>query len=182
MWKNANNNAIRTKIRELTTNIIEMVRKGTTVNEWWIIFKETLYTIISSNVPTKLSRSRHSNPWMNTTLKRMIRRRQRAYNKARSSQHHKDWDCYKPMQTATQRELRNANDKYIYDILLGDIHNEPEILVIPEREVTGFARGSTIKEDRRIPTQRRTNKGRNTEPAISFSVHQRRHFQYTRHG
>ena len=42
MWKNANNNAIRTKIRELTTIIIEMVRKGTTVNELWTIFKETL--------------------------------------------------------------------------------------------------------------------------------------------
>jgi hypothetical protein len=37
MWKNANNNAIRTKIRELTTIIIEMVRKGTTVNELWTI-------------------------------------------------------------------------------------------------------------------------------------------------
>ena len=42
MWTNANNNAIRTKIRELTTIIIEMVRKGTTVNELWTIFKETL--------------------------------------------------------------------------------------------------------------------------------------------
>jgi hypothetical protein len=48
------------------------------------------------------------------TLKRMIRRRQRAYNKARSSQHHKDWDRYKHMKTATQRELRNAHDKYIW--------------------------------------------------------------------
>jgi hypothetical protein len=47
MWKKANNNAIRTKIRELTTNIIEMVRKGTTVNELWTIFKETLCTIIT---------------------------------------------------------------------------------------------------------------------------------------
>ena len=133
----ANNNSIRTKIRQLTTNIIEMVRKGTTVSELWTIFKETLCTIINSNVPTKLSRSRHSNPWMNTTLKRMIRRRQRAYNKTQSSQHHKDWDRYKHMKTATQRELRNAHDKYIDDILLGDIHNEPEILVIPEREATG---------------------------------------------
>ena len=103
-----------------------MARKGTTVNELWTIFKETLCTIINSNVPTKLSRSRHSNPWMNTTLKRMLRRRQRAYNKARSSQHHKDWDRYKHMKTATQRELRNAHDKYIDDILLGDIHNEPK--------------------------------------------------------
>jgi hypothetical protein len=57
MWKKANNNAIRTKIRELTTNIIEMVRKGTTVNELWTIFKETLCTIINSNVPTKPSSS-----------------------------------------------------------------------------------------------------------------------------
>jgi hypothetical protein len=30
------------------------------------------------------------------------------------------------MKTATQRELRNAHDKYIDDILLGDIHNEPK--------------------------------------------------------
>jgi hypothetical protein len=57
MWKKANNNTIRTKIRELTTNITEMVRKGTTVNELWTIFKETLCTIINSNVPTKLSRN-----------------------------------------------------------------------------------------------------------------------------
>ena len=72
-----------------------MARKRTTVDELWTIFKEALCTIINSNVPTKLSRSRHSNPWMNTTLKRMIRRRQRTYNKTRSSQHHKDWDRYK---------------------------------------------------------------------------------------
>jgi hypothetical protein len=47
MWKNANKNAIRTKIRELTTNIIEMVRKGTTVSELCTIFKKTIRTIIN---------------------------------------------------------------------------------------------------------------------------------------
>jgi hypothetical protein len=50
MWKKANNNAIRTKISELTTNIIEMARKGTTVNELWTIFKETPWVTLAGIV------------------------------------------------------------------------------------------------------------------------------------
>ena len=45
-------------------------------------------------IPSKTTSTRHNLPWLNAKLKRMIKKKQRMYNKAKKSKKNKDWEHY----------------------------------------------------------------------------------------
>ena len=70
---------------------------------------------MDSRVPSKITTSRHTNPWMNTQIKRAIRRKQRAHKKARETNIKRDRDRYKRLQKEVQFHVRKANKTYMQD-------------------------------------------------------------------
>ena len=67
----------------------------TSVNDIWNDFKNAMSVIITDLVPLNISRKRPSNPWMTTNIKRLLRRRQKAFSRARHTNKTKDWARYK---------------------------------------------------------------------------------------
>ena len=60
--------------------------------------KTAIINTIEKRVPSKMTRSRHTNPWVNTEIKRVIRRKQRAHRKARPTNAKRDTGRYKCLQ------------------------------------------------------------------------------------
>jgi len=85
------------------------------IEEAWSIFKQKIHTTIEKRVPTKQSSSRHTNPWMTTHIKRAIRRKQRAYRKARASGKKRDRDRYRRLQHEVKSMTKRANRDYLLD-------------------------------------------------------------------
>jgi hypothetical protein len=69
-------------------------------------------------IPSKITSTRHNLPWLNTKLKRMIKKKQRMYNKAKKSKKNKDWEHYNTFKKETRKALRSARWNYINKILL----------------------------------------------------------------
>lgn len=57
---------------------------------------------------------------MNTEIKRIIRRKQRAYKKAKRTNQKKDIDHYKCLQKEDQYLTRKANKDYLQNTISGD--------------------------------------------------------------
>jgi uncharacterized protein (DUF2252 family) len=53
----------------------------------------------------------------NTTIKKLSRRKKKAYNKARRSNSEQDWAKYKRLKSLSQKTTRQAHNKYLYDII-----------------------------------------------------------------
>ena len=70
-----------------------------------------------------ISRKRPSNPWMTTDIKRLLRRRQKAFSRARHKNKTADWARYKQLKTTVQREARKAHDQYVDNTIFGDMKN-----------------------------------------------------------
>jgi macrodomain Ter protein organizer (MatP/YcbG family) len=47
----------------------------------WDHFKTAVKRIIDQRVPTKMTRARHTHPWMNTTIRRKTSQKHRAHEK-----------------------------------------------------------------------------------------------------
>ena len=73
--------------------------------------------IITSHVPTKQSRSRHKVPRLTTRLRRMCRKKQRLYNRAKKSRKEHHWSTYKSHKKSTTKALNKARIDYINGIL-----------------------------------------------------------------
>ena len=74
LWKRTDLQEIKDDLSDLASSI-----KGKTdVNQAWDSVKCKIIQTMVSRVPSKITTSRHTNPWMNTQIKRAIWRKQRA--------------------------------------------------------------------------------------------------------
>ena len=79
-----------------------------TTEDLWQFFKETITKAVTKHVPQKTIGGKQHIPWINTHIKRLIRRRQRRYNAAKKHKTTKSWALYKAM-----KELVKKFWKYI---------------------------------------------------------------------
>ena len=102
------------KIREKLSNISDVYfnlnsTSPHSVDENWSFFSKNFLQILNDHVPTKtLSRRTHL-PWMSAPLKRLIRKKQRVYNKARLSCREADWLQYKALKREVKDMLKSQH-------------------------------------------------------------------------
>ena len=87
-----------------------MINNNSTVEEVWESFKQGITDSISKNVPSKLSSTRTSLPWINNKFRKMLRRKQRLYRQAKKTN---TWSNYRSCQREIKRELRKAECNFI---------------------------------------------------------------------
>lgn len=83
------------------------------VEENWRKFEKAILTATDSNIPSSFKSSRFNLPWMSRPLKRLIRRKQRAFYKAKETNKHRSWDRYRSLRKHVQKELKKAEHDYL---------------------------------------------------------------------
>ena len=85
LYKKAEFNEISELINEFDRSLTEEHLQASDVNCLWDNFQTTLQAAIDKYVPSKLSSTRYNSPWIDQSIRRDIRRKQRLFNKARKS-------------------------------------------------------------------------------------------------
>ena len=111
LWNKANTEEIRNDVKTFAYKFKDSNFQS--VCAMWDYFKSSIQAIIDQRVPSKLTPARFTNPWINTEIRRAIRRKQRAHTKCRRSKKKKDIDRYKKLQKEVKFMIRIANKKYI---------------------------------------------------------------------
>ena len=76
------------------------------VNANYVKFKNFINDIINIHVATRAMRSpKYNLPWITQKIRRMCRRKQRLFNKAKRSRKFKDWNAYKALKNDTNKAL-----------------------------------------------------------------------------
>ena len=107
---------IKDDMKDLTSDI----QGQNEINQAWECLKTAIFNTIEKRVPSKITTSRHTNPWMNTEIKRIIRRKQRACRKGRRTNAKRDLDRYKRLQREVQYKIRRANKSYMENTVRDD--------------------------------------------------------------
>ena len=89
------------------------------INSLWSNFKNLCKEIMDT-VPSKTTTQRFSQTWITTPIKKLSRRKHRAYNIARKTNKHKDWERYRSLQKKVQTECRTTHNNYINNIVTGE--------------------------------------------------------------
>ena len=96
----------------------------TPINNLWSDFKAICLDNLRKHVPSKHTSTRYSQPWCNQNIRRLSRRKQRAFNKYRKSGKTKDWDRYRQLQKSTQKECKSSYNEYVNDMVSQDSGNK----------------------------------------------------------
>ena len=120
----------------------------------WIRLKQALESTMSQNIPQTKTGKRNNLPWITSSVKKHIKRRDRLLKKARRRDTPQSWRAYRTQRNATTDAIRVSHDNYIHDII-GDLTAE----ATPQGNSSGIKRffgyvKASRKQKNGIPTLR----------------------------
>ena len=104
LWMTANKPAMDEDLTKFTQKLIEDNTTSTLVDTLWNRFKEKCAESINTHIPSKLTSTRFSKTWCNRDIRRLSRRKKRAYKKARTTKRQSSWSRYKKIQKEAQHQ------------------------------------------------------------------------------
>ena len=83
------------------------------VEENWKFLHEQYLQLIEEHVPKKTLSTKSHLPWMNITLKQLLKKKQRTYNRAKKYQHKEDWNEYKNLKQESKGLMYHQHKQYL---------------------------------------------------------------------
>ena len=124
LWNRVDETKILKDTHDLKIRFLHCFSASDNVLEIWNFIKKEFNIIINNNVPTKETSSKSHQPWITTETKRLIRKKNRWFRKAKQTNTEKDWKIYKKIKAETQRTCRKTHDRYLNDIFTEDTSNK----------------------------------------------------------
>ena len=115
-WSKADWQLIKGHAIQFATSFLALADTRT-VNENYVEFKTFMEELLKTDIPSKLSSTRHNLPWINVKIKKQIRKKGRRFSKAKKSGLKVDWDAYLTMEKKVKRNLKSAESNYLENIL-----------------------------------------------------------------
>jgi len=82
LWKKTNMNDLKNLTSKVVSELLTQIDTKTTVNQWRIKLRDGINKIIEDNVPSKMTKSKFTNPWANTKIDKLCKQQRKAFNKA----------------------------------------------------------------------------------------------------
>jgi len=99
-------------IKAATTRFAIDSGSYTTLESKWSALKSHIDQVTECFVPSKMTSKRHNVPWMNRSPRRLCRKKNRLYKKARKSGSPSSWSLYKESKMDVTKSLREARNSY----------------------------------------------------------------------
>ncbi|CAG2253661.1 unnamed protein product [Mytilus edulis] len=126
IWKRADIEKMKSDAQELSEKFHGLYNAQSSISEMWEFIKTGLKNIQDKNVPSKMSSTRFHQPWINGTIKRITRRKKKAFKKAQTTKTTKDIKRYKTIKKSSQKECKKAYSTYIHDIISPEQKSNPK--------------------------------------------------------
>ena len=126
IWKRADIESMIKDTEELTINFNESYNHHNCIEEMWKFINQSLLQILNKHVPSKMSSTRFHQPWITGEIKRLSRRKKRAYKKARRTQDPRDQDRYMSLKRQTKKACKDAYRSYLHNIISPDQTANPK--------------------------------------------------------
>lgn len=120
LWKKVNEEKLRKECNEFKTSFLNKFDTETDVNDLWENIKSNLLELMKNNVPTKTASTKHHQPWITTTTKRLIRKKHRWLTKSKRSKSNRVRNKYNEIKRICQRTCRKAHINYLNDLFIED--------------------------------------------------------------
>lgn len=110
LFKKANVEKVKQKIRTLSNKIIEM---NNTVEIKWSELKQGIEDIMKKDIPSKMTSKRHNLPWITHKTRRQINRKHKFFQRAKKTNKEEDWEKFREIKRKTQNETRQSHNRKI---------------------------------------------------------------------
>ena len=110
---------LKSSLSTLASDYLSTQPESKIVDENWSYISQKILEATDNFIPHKMSKGKRHLPWVSTSVKRLMNKRDRAYKKARHSGKAVHFTKYKRLRNITTKHLRVAHDKYVSEVMGG---------------------------------------------------------------
>ena len=107
---------LKNEAREFKQRFVDDIDSRST-NESWEDFKSSVNNMLENNVPSKTIKDKWDAPWMTSSIKKLIRKKLRAYNTSKKYDTPENRTRFKNLRKLVQSELQNSKNEYLMGLL-----------------------------------------------------------------
>ncbi len=122
LWDKADHEAIRQELSDI--NLQQFIDSD--IETTWNQTKELFTRLINNHVPSKMSSNRPTNPWSNTEVRKLCKKKEKAHTRYRKTQDPKDLAVYKDLKRQSQKTIRTAKRNFMVEIVSSDLKKNPK--------------------------------------------------------
>ena len=97
-----------------------------TLDDNWTWFRSTVIKAMEEHIPSTMKSSRFNIPWMTRSLRKLSRRKKRAFYTAKSSNNIRCWKRYRSIRKQLQKQLRKAEREYLSTEVFESLKDDPK--------------------------------------------------------
>ena len=117
-FKKADWASLQIELENITNTYFQLNEANSrSIQDNWDYFHNFVLQAIDTHIPVKSISNVKSPPWMTSQLKRLIRKKQRLYNKAKASKTTLNWTANKNIQRQVRQSMRVQHDDYLANLL-----------------------------------------------------------------
>ena len=98
--------SLRSDIADFQASFFNSNPDQQSVQDNWDAFKFELNHLVDKHILSKMSRANQSKPWITGEVRRLSKKKQRLYNRAKSTQKASDWENHRSFQKEVQKKCR----------------------------------------------------------------------------
>ena len=123
LYKKADYEAIKEDLQTFQLEFEQLDHETYSTNDLWEMFKKRVQAAIDKHIPTKMAKYKNGFPWIDRSLKSLIRRLKRNYKQKFKSEAQKSH--YRKFKNHVQKTIRSAYWKYIDEIITPPSTEDP---------------------------------------------------------
>ena len=120
LYKRADMDGLRDHLARYRDSFLSSDHSHMSVYDMWVSFKSEVIAAIERFIPSKMTKTKYSSPWIDSSIKRLIKRRDRLYFRASKSCSPDIKSHYKRFRAHVQKVIRDAYWKHISNIFSFD--------------------------------------------------------------
>ena len=117
------------------------------VDSLWTAFKNGCRNVLGSNVPSKMTTERYSQPWINRQIKQLTKRKLRAYNRNRKTRSAIDYANDKHLKNVVYSTCVKRYNEYVNDIIMDENHKPKRLWSVIKSKRTHSCGVAPLKRD-----------------------------------
>ena len=125
-YKKGNIDGVKNDMKEFSNAFLNEDPYSRTVDDNWNRFKTSLKQSMDRHIPQKKITSRWNLPWITTDIKRLCRRKKRAWDAGKRNHNSHAWKRYLKLNHQVKVSLEKAHRDYIDNILNVNITENPK--------------------------------------------------------
>ena len=127
LYKRADMGGLHDRMGQFKDFFLSTDHSSMTVNDMWVTFKSKFIAAVERFIPPKMTKTKYSLPWIDNSIKRLIRKRERLYLRARKSSCPDLMNNYKKIRAHVQKVIRDAYWRHVSNIFtLEEIETDPD--------------------------------------------------------